>query len=65
VRSRIASVTIGGQVLGTMAADDHFGIVAEEVGAVKIGGTALILTVGPGNDDLPASLAGDFRVNEI
>ena len=65
LRSRIASVAIGGQALGTTAVGDHFGIVAEEVAAVTIGGTALVLAAGPDNDNLLIGLTADFRVNEI
>jgi hypothetical protein len=66
INSRIASVTIGGQVLGTVSGSDHFGIVAEQIGAVKIGGTPLALTAGIGNDDIPLGITGDFfRINEI
>ena len=41
------------------------GIVAEIVGAVKIGGTPLVLTSGAGNDDFTIGITGDFRVNKI
>jgi hypothetical protein len=64
-KSRVASVTIGGQVLGTVGGVDHFGIVAETIGTVKIGGTTLALTDGNGNDDIAVGVTGDFRVNEI
>jgi hypothetical protein len=65
VSSRIASLTITGQALGTVGGADHFGIVAENVGAVKIGGTPLVLTLGNGNDDFLMGITGDFNVNEI
>jgi hypothetical protein len=65
INSKIASVTIGGQVLGTVGGTDHFGIVAEQIGAVKIGGTPLALTAGIGNDDIPLGITGDFRIKEI
>jgi len=35
--SKIASITIGGQVSGTADPSDHFGFVAEAIGAFKIG----------------------------
>jgi hypothetical protein len=63
--SKIASLTIGGQAMGTVGGADHFGIVAENVGAVKIGGTPLVLNTGNGNDDLLVGITGDFKVNEI
>lgn len=37
---QIGSVIIGGQVQGTTAAGDHFGIVAARIGSVRIGGVA-------------------------
>ena len=65
VFSRIASLTIGGQVMGTIGFTDHFGIVAENIGAVRIGGTLLGLAIGKSNDDLPVGITLDLRVNEI
>jgi len=65
VSSKIASLTIGGQALGTGIAGDHYGIVAENVGALKIGGTTIPLLVGVSNDDLLLGISGDFKINEI
>ena len=62
--SRIASVAIGGQALGTLGAGDHFGIVAEEVAVVTVG-MSLALGPGSGNDTVPVGITGDFRVNEV
>jgi hypothetical protein len=42
--SRIASVTIKGQVLESASTSDHYGIVAGRIDAVSIGGVALALT---------------------
>jgi len=42
-----------------------FGIVAESVGAVRIGGTPLPLTLGHVNDDFVIGIIADFKVNEI
>jgi len=67
--SCIGSVTIGGQVLGSRGeipfGKDHFGIVAEEIGVVRIGGTLLPLNKGVGNDNVAVGITGDFRVREI
>ena len=63
--SRIQSLTIGGQALGTLAGADFFGIVVERVGSVKIGGTPLTLTAGNGNDDFLVGITADFKVLEI
>lgn len=46
--AKIASITIGGQVFGTPASfspADHFGFVAQQIGAVKIGGNLISFTV--------------------
>jgi hypothetical protein len=65
IKSRIASVAIGGAALGTVGGADHFGIVAQQVSAVKIGGTPLVLSVASGSDDLFVGITGDFNVNEV
>jgi hypothetical protein len=46
---------------------DHFGIVAEEIGKLKIGGTPQTLTPGAGNDTTPIALGGtdDVKVREV
>jgi hypothetical protein len=51
--------------MGSLAGGDHFGIVAEIVGAVKIGGTLLGLTPGIDNDNFTIGITGDFNVDEI
>jgi hypothetical protein len=66
--SRIVSLTIGGQALGTIDnvnATDHYGIVAENVGAVRIGGTPLVLHMGNGNDDFLIGITNDLSVREV
>ena len=63
--SRIRGVTIGGQALGTVAGADHFGVVAETVGVVRVGGGTFPTTAGAGNDDFLVGVTGDFKVNEI
>lgn len=65
VSSRIASLTIGGQALGTQGGADHFGMVAERVGALSIGGTIIPLSAGNSNDDYLVGITGDFKVNEV
>ncbi|MFM8290165.1 MAG: hypothetical protein ACKOC4_00515, partial [Planctomycetia bacterium] len=37
--TRIGAITVRGSVLGTVAAGDHFGFVAEQIGSVTIGRT--------------------------
>jgi hypothetical protein len=65
VSSRIGSVSIAGQVLGTVGGTDFFGIAAEAVGSVKIGGVAIPLSAGNGNDDAFVGVTGDFKINEV
>jgi hypothetical protein len=63
--SRIASVTISGEALGTIGGTDHFSLVAETVGPVKVGGSLLNQTPGPGNDVVEIGTTGDFGIKEI
>lgn len=44
--SKIASITIAGQVLGTSTAGDNFGFVAQQIGSVHVGGTVIPLSAG-------------------
>ena len=64
--SRIASVVIGGAVSGTSAetnATDHFGFVAQQIGAFKANGVSLSLN--PTATDTPPPLTEDVAVREI
>jgi hypothetical protein len=64
--SRIASITIGGRILGSAQSLDHFGFVAHEIGAFKVGGASRALT--PGVVDMPIELAyatSDVTLREI
>ena len=64
--AKIASITIAGQVFGTpnsTSSTDHFGFVAEQIGAVKIGGNAIALTAGP--DNLAVGETSDMTVHEV
>ena len=71
VSSKITSIVIGGQVLGTVGGIDHFGFVAENIGSFKVKGgtTTYTLIAGNSNDDILLSLnslfSGDTRLNEI
>lgn len=65
IASRITSLTIAGQALGTVGGADHFGIVAESVGAVRIGGTPLVLALANSTDDFFVGITGDLKVNEV
>ncbi len=70
--SKIASIVIKGQAFGTVTSGDHFGFVAQEIGALTIGVVKFPLTVLPFNDDLTATdprlligPTGDLRVHEV
>jgi len=67
VVAKIASITLKGSVVGTAGTGDHFGIVAEEIGKLKVGGTTQTLTPGAGNDTTPVALGGtdDVKVREV
>ncbi len=72
VVARIAKIVIKGSVAGSYTTPtDHFGFVAHEIGSLMIGGRKVLLTTGPGNDDLTAgdpllllAASGDVRVHE-
>jgi hypothetical protein len=65
----IARILIGGQVMGTppsVNATDHYGIVAEQINAVSIGGTLYGRVPGRSND-VPIALGatGDVMLVEV
>src|SRR5581483_5459773 len=58
---RIASVTIGGEVLGTpsgISNSDHFGFVSHHIGPVKIGGNNILISAL----DIPVGITADFDI---
>ena len=66
--SRIASIVIGGQLLGTAAAGDTFGFVSEEIGRFKVGGADIILFTPGANNDLAIFTFGpdgDVALHEV
>jgi hypothetical protein len=67
ISSKITSIVIGGQALGTNGGTDHFGFVAQNIGSFKVknGGTTFPLLTGNGNDDFLIGLFEDLRLNEI
>ena len=66
ILSKIASIVIGGQALGTVAPGDHFGFVAEQIGSFKIATTSFTLNAGGSNDLAGRSVGAtfDLRVRE-
>jgi hypothetical protein len=61
----IASVVIKGSAAGTEGDADHFGFLAERIGAFKAAGSKLTLTSGPGNDSSPIGPTSDLHVLEF
>ncbi|MGB8165974.1 MAG: hypothetical protein WCF18_00680, partial [Chthoniobacteraceae bacterium] len=64
-QSRIASITIGGRVRGTPAGGDHFGFVAQQIGAFKLAGEAITLSAIAPPDVVEVSATGDVTVREV
>jgi hypothetical protein len=65
VVSRIASVVIRGTATGSAGAGDHFGIVAQQIDRLSIGGTNIPLGEGIADDILLDDANGDFRLVEV
>ncbi len=65
VLSRIASVVIKGSASGTAGGADHFGITAQQIGKVSIGGERITLDPDEIDDVLIDETNNDFRVIEI
>jgi hypothetical protein len=71
VVSKISSIVIKGQALGTSGGTDSFGFVAEQLGKFSVGGTLVVLTPGAHNDTsltdplLAVGTTGDLRLLEV
>jgi hypothetical protein len=68
ILAKIARITIKGQILGTpdsVNSTDHYGIVAEQIGAVSVGGVAVELQFGAHNDVKEVGITNDVTVREI
>ena len=70
--TRIASITIGGAIVGTTGpAADHFSFTSQEIGSLRVGGVKIALTPGHGNDSdatLVRYILGatrDFTLHEV
>ncbi len=68
--AKIASITIKGQVFGTpdaLSSTDHFGFVAQQIGAFKAGGlTAVLHATAPPLDVLELTpITGDVSLREV
>jgi hypothetical protein len=70
ITSSIASITIGGQVLGATSGSthilgDYFGFSAEQINALSVGGTKIKLKAGPDNDSFNIGATNDFVLEEV
>jgi hypothetical protein len=66
--SRIASITVAGQVFGTpesLAGQDHYGFVAEQIGALSNGGKIFVLNTARNTDGRILGRTGDATLHEI
>ncbi len=63
--SSIASVTIKGLAMGTAGGGDHFGIVAQQVGKVKIRTASFILAAGTDTVGIDLGATFDLTVKEV
>ncbi|MEQ1859559.1 MAG: VCBS repeat-containing protein [Chthoniobacteraceae bacterium] len=61
----IASITIKGQVRGTLETGDRFGIVAQQINSVTIGGVKVALTPGLDSAGFAIGQTPDFFVREV
>jgi hypothetical protein len=65
VTSKIGSLTIRGAATSSADGADHYGVMAEAVGAVKVGPTAVALKAGTSNDLVLVGGTDDFKVKEV
>jgi hypothetical protein len=65
VLSRIASVVIKGNAIGSAAAGDHFGISAQQIRKLSIAGESIGLSTDTADDIILDETNNDFRVVEI
>jgi len=65
ILSRIASVVIKGQAMGSLEAGGNFAITAEQIGSVKIGSLKVALNAKAKDQQIAIGNTGDFVVNEV
>lgn len=65
VSSRINSLTIGGQAYGTVGGSDRFGIVANIIGTVRVGGTNFPFLLANTNENISLGITGDLSAVEV
>jgi hypothetical protein len=65
VISRIASITIKGAVKGTVDSGDHFGFIAQQIGAVHVGAVKYDLAGKATAAPIELGITNDFTVREL
>jgi hypothetical protein len=67
ILATIASIVVGGQIEGTAATGDMFGIEAQLIGSIKVGTLNLPMTKGPGNDGffISGTTGKDVHIREL
>ncbi|HKA06686.1 MAG TPA: hypothetical protein VKD71_05465, partial [Gemmataceae bacterium] len=61
--SKIGSINIAGEVMGTVGGADHFGFVAEQISSLMVGGQTIALTAN--KDVVNVGTTGDVALQEI
>jgi len=64
VHSKIASVTIGGQVMGIVGGNEQFVFMSNEIGSFSVGGTPFAMMPGALNDSFMIGATGDVELKE-
>jgi len=63
--SKIGKVTVGGEIIGTVATGDRFGIEAHSIGSVSTGGTSLPIPAIGSSTDLSGSTNFDVHIRQL
>lgn len=63
--AKIASIQIGGAVLGTVAGGDQFGFVSDTIEKLRIGGQLIVLPPGLGGVSLSPLTGSDVTVRQV
>lgn len=65
IASRIASVVVKGQAIGSVEAGGRFAIEAEQIGSVKVGATKIALNKAGKDQFVPVGGTSDFFAHEL
>lgn len=64
IKATIASIVIKGRATGTSSSGDSYGILAEKIGSVTVGGRKIALDP-LGNDNVQVGAFADLRIHEL